>query len=361
MEMHDVCEAALNESGKLALATAVHVEGHAYRKQGVSMLFTADGRMIGSISPGCIETDLALRAEEVMKSETAQLTLYDMRPADDLSWGEHTGCGGILHILLEPVTEDVKRTLGVIKKSLDQGYHVTIHKLWSEVDQTVQNDVEHKELAVRTSEHFKSSAYGDSSSISGGDAKSKFHFGEKLYVHTYAPKPRLLIIGAGDDSILLASLAGKTGFRVTVADWREALLTTDRFPSASLCIGFPDEIYQLFQIRSQDYVLLMSHQFPKERAFLELLQHSSYHYLGILGSRTRKTRLIEGLSSFPNLHAPVGITIGSEGPEEIAVSIVAELIAVKRRKYTRYDSGKEEKYGADSRDCTGRWSKQAHG
>ncbi|WP_211748299.1 XdhC/CoxI family protein [Paenibacillus sp. Marseille-Q4541] len=360
MEMHDICEAVLSELGPIVLATTVYVEGHAYRKQGVSMLFTKDGGMIGSLSPGCIETDLALRAEEVLQSGRPQLGLYDMRPEDDLSWGENIGCGGLLHILLEPVKEDLKRHLTLAKSYLDQGYSITIRRVWNEPRRYVQHWIEKRETSFKTEEYSKRKVYPYESKKSDRpvDARSNK---EEVYLLHYDPKPRLLIIGAGNDSIPLVKLAANSGFRVTVADWREALCTEERFPDASILIGFPDEIYRSFQIKEQDYVLLMSHQFPKERAFLEKLQHTSYRYLGILGSRTRASRLLEGLPSFPHLHTPVGIKIGSEGPEEIAISIAAELIAVKRKKSKNYDEGEEECSYVDGRDHTRRRPKSAHG
>ncbi|WIV17732.1 XdhC family protein [Paenibacillus polygoni] len=339
MEMHDICEAALREGTQLVLATAVYVEGHAYRKEGVSMLFTEDGGMIGSLSPGCIETDLALRAEEVRRSGKPQLILYDMRPENDLSWGENIGCGGLLHILLEPVVEDLKWKLTQMKLSLDQGHTVTIRRKWNEQKREVHREIEKSENSLSTENDMA----------------------QGRYVHTYQPKPRLLIIGAGDDSITLAKLAASTGFRVTVADWREALCTESRFPNAALLAGFPEEILRAFQVREQDYLLLMSHQFPKERALLEQLQYSSYRYLGILGSRTRTSRLLEGLPPFLHLHTPVGLTIGSEGPEEIAVAITAELIAVKRNKTAVHDYAKGAYSDADSRSCARSGSKSAHG
>ncbi|GIP42673.1 xanthine dehydrogenase [Paenibacillus sp. J45TS6] len=339
MEMHDICEAALMEGSQLVLATAVYVEGHAYRKQGVSMFFTKDGSMIGSLSPGCIETDLALRAEEVRRSGKPQLVLYDMRPEDDLSWGENIGCGGLLHILLEPIVGDLKWKLTQMKLYLDQGHSVTIRRKWNAQKPEVHHCIEKTENSLSTKDDRI----------------------EGLYTHSYHPKPRLLIIGAGNDSITLAKLAASTGFRVTVADWREALCTENRFPNAALLVGFPEEILRTFQVREQDYLLLMSHQFPKERALLEQLQHSSYRYLGILGSRTRTSRLLEGLPPFPHLHTPVGLTIGSEGPEEIAVAIAAELIAVKRNKTAVHDYAKGAYSDADSRNCARGGPKSAHG
>ncbi|WP_090950016.1 XdhC family protein [Paenibacillus sp. OK060] len=144
------------------------------------------------------------------------------------------------------------------------------------------------------------------------------------------PKPRLIIIGAGNDVIPVARLGKSAGFRVVVADWRETFCTTERFPGVEFVRGFPSEIMPVLDIQSGDYIVLMSHQFPREREFLELLEDRNYAYLGIMGSRTRTARLLNDLPPLKQLHSPVGLTIGADGPEEIAISIAAELIACKR-------------------------------
>ncbi|KAA8745270.1 XdhC family protein [Paenibacillus sp. UASWS1643] len=110
MEMHDLCAITARET-RCVLATAIKVEGHAYRKQGVSMLLTEDGKMYGSISPGCLESDLQARVSHVLDTKQMEFAEYDMRPEDDLSWGETIGCGGLVVVLLEPVCGELRYTL----------------------------------------------------------------------------------------------------------------------------------------------------------------------------------------------------------------------------------------------------------
>ncbi|MCM3783757.1 XdhC family protein [Neobacillus mesonae] len=344
MEMHDICMAAESMREKLVLATAVYVEGHAYRKQGVAMLFTEQGQMIGSISPGCIETDLSLHAENVMAAGSPKKVIYDMRPDDDLSWGENIGCGGLLHILLEPVDSELRQMLSELTKLLNLGHAVTFSRLWLEEEQRVcRYSLRSVTPSLQEGVELRGKVYSFG-------ANQKCHEGEVLYCHTYSSKPRLIVIGAGNDSIPVVRLAQASGFRVLVADWREALCTAERFPNAELFVGFPAKIYESINIQHVDYILLLSHHFPNERTFLEKLQGTPYKYLGILGSRTRTSKLTEGLYSLPHLHAPVGLTIGSEGPEEIAVAIAAELISIKRGKNQGYVAGKEETANAYSRN-----------
>ncbi|WDH81007.1 XdhC family protein [Paenibacillus urinalis] len=367
MEMHDICKLVQTTETKFVLATAVYVEGHAYRKQGVSMLFSEQGLMYGSISPGCIETDLSLHAEYVMSTGCPQKIVYDMRPDDDLSWGENIGCGGLLHILLGPVDEALKQILLEMGGLLDRGIQVDLRRNCS-ADEGAIRDYSVQCIPHKDSEPFKSHA---KITHHPSYAAQKWNSGAWLYSNTYTPKPRLIVIGAGNDTIPVVRMALASGFRVVVADWREALVSADRFPGAELLVGFPAEIYPRLQITSQDYILLLSHHYPHERGFLELLSAADtnvnsasiadipYTYLGILGSRTRTSRLIDGLPSLPRLHAPVGLTIGSEGPEEIAIAIVAELISVKRGQ--PWGAGKEEKLNAEGRNYSSCRKQSANG
>lgn len=363
MDMHAICKLVQSTETKLVLATAVYVEGHAYRKQGVSMLFAEQGLMYGSISPGCIETDLSLHAEHVMSTGLPQKIVYDMRPDDDLSWGENMGCGGLLHILLEPVDAALKQILLEMGGLLDRGIQVDLRRTCSGEVGGI------RDYSVQCIPHMNSEPSKSRAKITSylSPAAQEWHSGAWLYSHTYTPKPRLIVIGAGNDTIPVVRMALASGFRVVVADWREALVTAERFPGAELLVGFPNDIYPRLKVSSQDYILLISHHYPHERTFLELLSaadtdtniNMSYAYLGILGSRMRTSKLIEGLPALPRLHAPVGLAIGSEGPEEIAIAIAAELISVKRGQ--QWGAGKEEKADAEGRNHSGCRKQSANG
>ncbi|SDK22980.1 XdhC and CoxI family protein [Paenibacillus sp. OK060] len=125
MEMHDLCAIAAREP-RCVLATAVKVEGHAYRKQGVSMLLTEEGVMYGSISPGCLESDLQARVDRVLDTQQLEFVEYDMRPEDDLSWGETIGCGGLIIVLLEPVCAELRSILSHMHTYFQSGSAVEL-------------------------------------------------------------------------------------------------------------------------------------------------------------------------------------------------------------------------------------------
>ncbi|WP_338587129.1 XdhC family protein [Paenibacillus sp. Y5S-9] len=401
MEMHDLCAIAARDT-RCVLATAIKVEGHAYRKQGVSMLLTEDGQMYGSISPGCLESDLQARVSHVLDTLQMEFAEYDMRPEDDLSWGETVGCGGLVVVLLEPVCGELRHTLQKMHECFQSGVSTALTRTFQN-DYTrvqyglrriepagtgrqpilrpslvpphdrvadynpasLQVNVQHSsgntkhehtgstqhspdiphlmlvpEVVPATSNGSQSSHLsGDSQHISDAEAEistndtvstNPWDLPQQL-TSLYKPKPRLVIIGAGNDVIPVARLAWSAGFRVVVADWRESLCTSDRFPGTELVLGFPREIMPLLNINYGDYLILMSHNFPRERELLEMLVDCDYAYLGIMGSKTRTARLLEGLPPLKYVHSPVGLSIGADGPEQIAISIAAELIACKHK------------------------------
>ncbi|WP_409304146.1 XdhC family protein [Peribacillus sp. SCS-155] len=155
-----------------------------------------------------------------------------------------------------------------------------------------------------------------------------------MYIQSYEPKPRLIIFGAGLDAMPIVKIASHTGFSVTVSDWRPALCNDHNFPEADqLIVGFPHETIPMLDLTSRDSVLLLTHHFQRDKELLAYLMRKELAYLGVLGPRTRTQRLLEGKAIPSLIHSPVGLAIGAEGPAEIAVSIVAELIKNQRRKH----------------------------
>ena len=163
-------------------------------------------------------------------------------------------------------------------------------------------------------------------------AKQKCLFDEMIYFQLIWPRPALHIIGAGVDARPLARLADNVGYEVHMFDWRSTLCNQFHFPTAvTFEIGDVDKLIGNKQFSPLDSVIIMTHDFQLDVKLVQRLRKLQLLYLGILGSKKRTQRLIGG--EIPNgVHSPVGLSIGADGPEEIAVSIVAELIAVRRRK-----------------------------
>lgn len=316
------------------LTTIIKVEGSAYRKEGTTMLFTEDKRQVGVISGGCLETDLEHQAHELLENHSRQWVtiVYDLSSEDDLSWGRGAGCNGKVHILLEKVTSELKSNLLTVKQHLSKGIQV--------VSFTILNENRQMQKRLFITDNGKSfgseqipsdpiihSAFKDGSHIYYSDELK-----QNVYIHHFKPKPRLFIIGAGLDVRPFAKLASLAGFLINIWDWRATYCDKQHFPEATLMKVFDfTEAFEEITFMPSDSVVIMTHDFQKDKKILKyFLGNQIIGYLGILGPRKRTSRLLDGCEIPANLHSPIGLPIKAEGPEEIAVSIIAELIESQR-------------------------------
>ncbi|MDF2921957.1 MAG: XdhC/CoxI family protein [Paenibacillaceae bacterium] len=295
------------EREQLAVATLLSARGHSYRKQGAVMLFGPNGPVAGSLSPGCMEADLAGHAALVLEEGTASTVTYDMSSEEDPLWGETSFCGGSVSVLLEPLEGHLKDALLQLKYWLSQGLATEMIRIF---DNRGRVQAYRLNLQGGTSRRF-------------GSVIRSFWTWSTLYF----PRPRLILFGAGPDSRPVAELAGRAGFHVIASDWRD--IAEDVAAAACERVNAPlSSILNEAGLRPGDRILLMSHQYRQDREILEQLIPLPVRYIGILGSKTRVARLLEGLADLPDprIHGPVGLPIGAAGPEQIAISIVGELI-----------------------------------
>lgn len=320
-DIHDVLDAIDSASSGGVLATVVQVTGSAYKKEGASMLFQPDGTQIGLLSAGCLEEDLAerLKGSEARYEEV----VYDMRGEDELSWGEGSGCNGVISVWTEKLDDAYIQHLLKLKGVLQTGQSVVMMKKRGEAPGYL--------FIPEEGEPFGSWAGGvpdDCKVIERGMFYSRALGGE-VYVQRIRPKRRLIVFGAGPDARPLVSFAAGAGFSVTVCDWRPALCHNACFPAAERrIIGFPDELLAQIETKPDDCVVIMTHNFKRDQELLHVLKGKELRYLGVLGSKKRTARLL-GSDSIPaHITSPAGLAIQAEGAEEIAVSIVAQLIQV---------------------------------
>jgi|SRR5690625_1463439 len=353
--MHEIlAEIKLTEE-RCTLATVIKVEGSAYRKEGATMLFMEHGRQIGVISAGCLESDLAIQANDLLLDTDQSRTLvYDMRAEDDLSWGRGAGCNGKVHILLEKIDSELKGHLETVSHFLEQGTPVIAAKIRKKDTSTIRT------LFVTKDQHI----FGHESAASeqmirmaqvGNKSYMQYmeEFDSDVYIHHFRPKPRLFIFGAGADVRPLASMAATTGFSVKVWDWRPTFL--DHFPDTVVLRNpsIPETIENLY-FSPGDSVITMTHDFQKDKELLHLLleKEKNISYLGILGPRKRTSRLLNGGVIPERLHSPVGMSIGADGPEQIAISIIADLIQTQQQSFKEkglsFEKKKDRRYLSSS-------------
>ncbi|HEX5563804.1 MAG TPA: XdhC family protein [Sporosarcina sp.] len=317
----------LFENGKAAvLASVIHVEGSAYRKEGAWMFFFEDGGKIGLLSGGCLEYDLQCRANEMFHTGDVKICEFDLSAEDDLGWGRGAGCNGIITVMLRAVDDVFKKSLRFLQEQLKRGNPVHfLQSLESGFEFCFQSGLERYGTLMETysMDHLK---------------PFQHHAGRKWmndasYYHQWIwPPPSVYLFGAGADARPFAALASSVGYDVHICDWREANCTKENFPSAaSFHVGPIHELLERITFTELDSVVIMTHDFRADQQILLTLQKEKLLYVGLLGSVKRTERLL-GRDTPEWLHSPIGLPIGADGPEEIAVSVIAEMIAIRKRR-----------------------------
>jgi xanthine dehydrogenase accessory factor len=293
----------------MALATIVATTGSTYRHAGARLLVPAAGNPIGNISGGCLEDDVARIGREVIGDGRPRLVSFDLTADDDAVWGYGLGCNGSFEIFVEP-TEGAVATAAALREH-DEGCLVTVLTGPSAGSHRFETDTDHDRTARIVDDE-----------------------GERILHEPILPPMRLIVCGAGHDAIPLVRQSAELGWRVTVADVRRALLNADRFPEAAdFCDAAPEKAADAIEPDGRSAVLLMSHNYLRDIAYLGSFLAAEWAYLGVLGPRGRTEQMLGELGAreaIERLHAPAGLDIGAEGPEEVARSIVAEILAVTR-------------------------------
>jgi xanthine/CO dehydrogenase XdhC/CoxF family maturation factor len=314
----------LKDDRPIVLAMIVHVQGSAYRKEGSWMLLPEDGTQIGIISGGCLENDLQERAKKLFGIGQAEIVEYDLSAEDDSGWGRGAGCNGVVSVMIRDIDEQFRKCCR----------QIAVHLLKKEPVvflQSMQDFSHSRSISMEDNENpFKQENIQPFQEKAG----MKMLDGNSFYCQIIWPQPTLYIIGTGADARPLAQLASQAGYAIHLLDWRQSLCNARHFPMAdSFQIGDIGFLIAEIQFSPLDSVVIMTHDYQLDVRILQRFKNIQVLYLGILGSKRRTERLLGGV--IPKwIHSPVGLSIGADGPEEIAVSIVAELIALRRGKLT---------------------------
>jgi xanthine/CO dehydrogenase XdhC/CoxF family maturation factor len=318
-EILDAIEAANARGEPMALATIVATTGSTYRRAGARLLVPAEGDPIGNISGGCLEGDVARIGREVVASGEARLAVFDLTADDDAVWGYGLGCNGSFEIFVEP-TGGALETAGALREALAGSPTCLITTL----------------TGPHAGSHRLQADGAAAAALRDGSPRVVEEDGERVLYEPMLPPPRLVICGAGHDAIPLVRQAAELGWRVTVADVRRALLNHERFPGAADFVDAdPDAAVAVIGPDERTAVVLMSHNYLRDIAYLRsfLAAGAPLAYQGVMGPRGRTEQMLGEIGAsdaLGRLHAPAGLDIGAEGPEEVARAIVAEILAVTR-------------------------------
>jgi len=332
----------------LVLGTVVATEGSTYRKPGAMMLIAADSSYRGLISGGCLEADLAAQAREVFADGQTRKVCYDMSESDDFAWGLGLGCDGIIHLMLQRL--DRNTGFGFLE-TLDQAWQARSNGLLSLV--IASSDPGHSagDFALNCGNPFitgdsrlmNNTQTHEGALFSGGHDMSRRYWQESftsdsgkvdLLLIPIMPPPIILICGAGHDAVPVARLATEMGWNCLIVDHRSGFARVDRFPdSCEVHVLQPAELSQNIPLDQVDAAVLMTHHLGHDRAYLTQVVAAAVSYIGLLGPRARRDRLLSEIgASDVHVFGPAGLDIGAEMPESIALAIIAEIHAFLNRR-----------------------------
>jgi len=320
-----------------AIATVVRIRGSAYRRPGAKLLVADDGAMSGGVSGGCLELDVREAALKVIRGAAPHLARYDTGSDENQVWGLGLGCNGMVEVLIDHASA-LDPALIRARELLAGDRAFAIAKVIG-----APGPIGATLIIEEKGPHTGSSGDAAADRAIVAAARQRLSDGEsgivevgerRIFVDVLLPPPRLIICGAGDDAMPLARIASSAGFRVTVADHRPGYLTQDRFPTATLFNGRPEAGLAALAPAADSFVVIQTHSLAHDRNWARSAVESPAGYVGLLGPRERGAQILEELpaGARDKVFAPVGLDLAAEGPEQIAVSIVAELLAVRAHR-----------------------------
>ena len=323
------------QGGAAVLVTLVRAEGSSYRRPGARLLLGSRGEYAGTISGGCLEAEVLRKAVWLVR-EGAMVERYSTMFDDTAEVPFGLGCGGVVDLLLEPGdTAECKALMMALEGSL-AGDDVTVLTWLPQEGRELARAV----LAANGDFTFASEGLTEPELVEartcvlrGGWAETS---PEGIFVERIAAPQRLFVLGAGDDAKPLVRMGALLGWSVTVMDGRAQLARAERFPEAERVVVLPSVSAEVLEIRPEDAVVLMTHSYEQDRELLAAVLPLRPRYLGLLGARHRSSLLVSEVAvrlgrtvaaCCEQVYAPVGLDLGGDGPEAIALAVIAEVQA----------------------------------
>ena len=354
-ELFEDIEKLAKAEKRVAMATLVATRGTSPKREGAKMWVGEEGRILGSVTiGGCVDARVIAESERVLSSFEPRL--IEMKLADEDAWEIGFSCAGDLDVLIEPMDLagpksqllDLYRT---VRASVDQGkcavlitpLKETSSKLLlvegGEVSGTLGDPELDRQAKIVAAEVIRKRT--SCTVVLSGDSP--------VFFEVHGPPPTLIIFGAGHVAMPLVSLAHDLGLKTIVVDGRPRFATRERFPDVDeLLIGIPSEIAGTLSYTSSTFVVLTAHDYKYDLPVLKVVLPARPAYVGLLGSKRRGKAIKEFLKDggmeeelLDQLHVPTGLDIGSESAPEIALSILAEAVAVKSGRQAAFLKDRE--------------------
>lgn len=353
-EIRDIIQAwaaADHEGKRTALATVVHVQGSSYRQPGARMLITEDGMLTGAISGGCLEGDALRKALLVITRQKPMLVTYDTSDEDDAKVGVGLGCNGIIQVLIEPIVAGDELTAIELLQQVTSGRQrsvlITLFSMQNRMEEQpgtrILIDEEGNVTGTAPDELLHEVVVADAKQALADQQPvfKNYTIDDKAvtaFIEVIQPPVHMVIVGAGNDIMPLVEMASILGWETTVIDGRVSHAKKQRFPKANaVIVARPENALSMVTVDEQTVFLLMTHNYNYDMAVLRQLVTTNIVYTGVLGPRKKMERIYtelqqEGINitneQRAKIYGPVGLDIGAETAEEIAVSIIAEIKAV---------------------------------
>ncbi len=365
VELFDRVGGVLDGDGRGVLATVVSVEGSAYRRPGAKMFVPEGGGGVGQVTAGCLEDEVERLAGEVLASGEPRVETYDLMPErDDDVWGLGVGCNGIVDVLLEPVDGALAPVREAVAAGEDVGILTVVGAADEDGDDSgpgVDEDDGDSNApigarayydpatdAVTVPDHPRGEAFPadlpDGVREAAADLVARDRAGTveagglTVLVDGVAAPDDLVVVGSGNDLRPVVGLAARVGFRVTVVGFRGAAADEDRFPAADAVLSTsPADLRGAFDFDGDTYAVVATHNFLDDRIALDELLETPVPYVGLMGPRERFEEILDDFEAegrslseadFERIYTPVGLDLGGDSPDDIALSIVAEVQAV---------------------------------
>jgi xanthine dehydrogenase accessory factor len=342
-ELFDDIERLAHAEKRVAMATLVATRGTSPKREGAKMWVGEEGRILGSVTiGGCVDARVIAESEQALSSFKSRLV--EMKLGNEDAWEIGFSCAGDLDVFIEPVDltrpDNVLELYRSLRKLVDQGMRVVLATSLKENSRRL--------LIVEYGENAGSLGTAELDSEADTVARELMRKGVSstvslgpdslpVFFETHGPPPTLIVFGASHVAMPLVSLAHDLGLKTIVVDGRPRFATRERFPDVDeLLIGIPSEIAETLAYTSSTFVVLTAHDYKYDLPVLKVVLPARPAYVGLLGSKRRGAAIKEFLrdggmdqSLLDQLHVPTGLDIGAETAAEIALSILAETVALK--------------------------------
>ncbi|MBK90108.1 MAG: hypothetical protein CL772_02895 [Chloroflexi bacterium] len=345
--MKDVFDAAINEiknNRKFVISTVTRTQGSTPQKPGAKLLVREDGSGVGTLGGGCVEGDIWFASsEKIKREESAEVRPYELN--EDLAAKDGLVCGGTMHFMIDPIDNKLEFEffLDEIKKAYNGDKPVAlVQVLESKKKEEISKKILIREDGSKSgqliSEEIDEKLVKESRDLLALGKNKTLAFDERLfYLEAFTTPPKLLIAGGGHVSKAIANLAKPLGFELNIFDDRDEFANKERFPEADdVKVASYGEGFDKFDVNANTFIIIATRGHRQDDTATKAALNTNASYVGLLGSKRKTILIIEKLLSegidehtFNKLKAPVGINIGARTPEEIAISIISEILSFR--------------------------------